>query len=374
MNILIDCSRLIVGGGLQVGLAILANAVRETRHAWFATFSTRIAAQCSSDIKRMLSGFKNIPCSTWPLIQFIEPHLLSHYERHIQPDVTFTVFGPTLWKAHSPQLVGFAYPHLLYPEVDVHHSVLWRTRTRWAGMRLHYQKDRLWVVETETVKQRLHSIFMIPQDSIFVVRNSYSPQFMKTFSETESHEKPSDRFTIFVPSAPYPHKNLSIIPEVAQQLKKSTQQPFIFILSIPETCPEWQRIQSKAKELNVGTEIRTEGTVNHHRIASLYKQAQAVFLPTLLECSTAVYPESFISGVPLATSDRDFARELCEDAAIYFDPLSPSSAAQALYTLITDSTVRENLTQRGKQILKKNYPSPDEKWATQLQCIERFEK
>ena len=35
-------------------------------------------------------------------------------------------------------------------------------------------------------------------------------------------------------------------------------------------------------------------------------------------------------GLPILTSDRDFARHICQDAALYFDPLDADSVARSM--------------------------------------------
>ena len=51
-------------------------------------------------------------------------------------------------------------------------------------------------------------------------------------------------------------------------------------------------------------------------------------MPTLLS-HTRYFLEAMYKK-PLLVSDREFAREICGQAAIYFDPLSIDSMAQAV--------------------------------------------
>jgi hypothetical protein len=56
-------------------------------------------------------------------------------------------------------------------------------------------------------------------------------------------------------------------------------------------------------------------------------------------------------GIPILTSDRDFARHLCGDAAIYFDPLDAKSVAKAMATIIEDAMLRRRLVEEGRKTL-----------------------
>jgi glycosyltransferase involved in cell wall biosynthesis len=53
-------------------------------------------------------------------------------------------------------------------------------------------------------------------------------------------------------------------------------------------------------------------------------------LPTLAESYGLVYLEALACGVPILTSDRDFARWMCQNLAQYFDPLDASSIVDAI--------------------------------------------
>ena len=50
-----------------------------------------------------------------------------------------------------------------------------------------------------------------------------------------------------------------------------------------------------------------------------------MILPTLLESFSATYIEAMFHGKTILTSDLDFARDVCGEAAFYFDPLNPQS-------------------------------------------------
>ena len=377
MRALLDCAHLHTGGAIQVGLAILENAARTPSHEWHAVLSGRIAEQAPASLDRSFASVVRLPVRnrSWTKYAQIVRHLPA-LERAIRPEVVFTVFGPAKWRAQAPHLVGFAIPHLLYPETNVH---LWRSgararlaraslalRLRWVRRTLH-NADYL-VVETETVRRRIDELHGFPASRIFVVRNSYSPLFVDALTRAGSGRK--DRpFTVFVPSAYYLHKNLEIVPRVARELTALTRAPFEFLLTLPSGTPEWQAIEADAVRCGVADRVRTLNAVPHRELAQRYRESDAVFLPTLLECSTAVYPESFAAGVPLATSAIDFAKELCVDAAVYFDPLSPADAARALARLMANPELRTQLMENGRRVLRETYPSPERKWEEQLACL-----
>ena len=77
-----------------------------------------------------------------------------------------------------------------------------------------------------------------------------------------------------------------------------------------------------------------------HRIAPMCTaQSDAMLLPTMLECFSASYPEAMVMKKPVLTSDLSFARSICGNAAIYFNPFDPADIADKIIGLVNDKTL-----------------------------------
>lgn len=376
MKVLVDCSRLRTGGGIQVGLGVLANACRSREHQWYVAASRQLADELGGEEKEHYACFATVGerSGLWSRLHNNASEL-ARIEEAVKPDVVFTVFGPTMWRARAPHVIGFALPTLIYPTERAsllkQCAIRQRCRRRMADAyaRIQMRGVRHWIVETSVVRERLHTILGVPRGAVFVVPNAYSPMFAEEVLRPRTRS--GDTFRIIVPSAYYVHKNLECVPRVAYELARLTARPFEFVLTIPGTASAWKEISRVAMAVGMNNRIRTVGNVAHREIAGLYRDADAVFLPTLLECSTAVYPESFMARVPLVTSDRDFARALCGEGAAYVDPYSASDAAASLSRIIDERGYGESLVEAGAAALRLRYPSPEAKWLMQLECLER---
>jgi hypothetical protein len=53
-------------------------------------------------------------------------------------------------------------------------------------------------------------------------------------------------------------------------------------------------------------------------------------------------------GVPILAPDLDFARYVCGEAAVFYDPWDIDSAFTKIMVLRQDSTLRKALAERGK--------------------------
>lgn len=368
MKILIDCSNIRTGGAIQNGVSLLANAVSDTAHQWSAIVSGELAEQIPSEWESGFHAFRRLEKKTKAVDVISHARSASQFEKAIGPDLVYSLFGPVYWNPIAKHVVGFAKPQFLYPEVVRRFQRNTLGVGRWIStLKLAYQKSRFrkadyLIAETETVRKRAIDAIGFSAKSFFVVPNCYSPIFADYVSSFGERADTNDVLRIFVPTSFYPHKNLAVLPRVARILKDIARTPFVFVVTLSEHEANVASIIKEVHTLGVATSFSWIGPVKQSDLAALYMQANVVFLPTLMECSTSVYPECFLSRTPLVTSDKDFARELCGDAALYCDPLDPASCAHALLSVLSDADIREALSKAGEIAFHQGYLSPEGRW------------
>lgn len=370
MKILIDASLISVGGGVQVALSIINNISDDLDFEVICVTNPEIDKQLSQETKSKIKYY--YVESIVPLYEkYNQGKRLSLIEKKHNPDFIFIVFGPSYWKPKNKCLQGFALGKMLYQKelnIGFFEKILNITKAiffKWAKSYL--------VVETELVKTKLSSYLNYPENKIFVIGNSYSPEFNNNIIEKKSEIKPpNDFFTFLVPGSYYPHKNLERLISSLILLKKRCQnhtKKIKFLFTIPKDSGEWMKLYKFAQINEVNDLIDTVGFIENSKFGELYLKSNAVICASLVESSTAVFPESFLAMKPLLVSDRPFAHELCENAALYFDPLNVASIADVIWSLIIDESLQDMLVQNGQYVLLKNYPSAEQKWALQKKLI-----
>ena len=373
MRLLVDCSVLSVGGGLQVGLSLINNIAFDSDFELIIIASHEIDHQISQEVKDKVLSYTCLPkTSGFKKIKLNKK--IKSIEEQYNPDLVFTVFGPSYWRSKQKNLQGFALGKMLYPEVRNTYSsrmTMYKEKlTDLIKKWLLKQNSDYFVVETDVVKQRMHQYLAIPLEQIFVVSNSYSPDFEKVILEhRDKNHKLNKELSIFVPASFYHHKNLLVLPYVAKELLNLGLSNFKINFTIPEHHFGWKEILELSKQLGVDSHMFTLGHVDNKKIAFEYLKSDLVLCASLVESSTAVFPESFIAQRPLAVSDRDFAKKLCEDGAVYFDPFDPKDIASKVHSIMTNAELVEVLVQRAHTVLKKNYVTPAEKWQKQKDLL-----
>jgi glycosyltransferase involved in cell wall biosynthesis len=227
----------------------------------------------------------------------------------------------------------------------------------------YFKRDAIaYVTQTDDVKNRVKQ--KLKTDNVYTVTNTASNYYYdrKTFSDKLPKRK-SGVFRFITISSYYKHKNLEIIPKVLEELQGLGVSNVEFVLTIKDVdfrnyIGEHQNI------INVGP-------VNPQECPSLYTESDALFLPTLAECFSASYPEAMIMNKPIITTNLGFAKSICGQAALYFEPKDAKSATDEIIKLINNETLQKRLIELGKQQLN-NFDSPKQRAEKYLNICQKY--
>jgi glycosyltransferase involved in cell wall biosynthesis len=106
------------------------------------------------------------------------------------------------------------------------------------------------------------------------------------------------------------------------------------------------------EDLNIASQF-IQYDVNDDTLASLYQNAQLFVFPSLYEGFGIPVLESFACDCPLVCSNTSSLPEIAGEGAYYFDPYSETSIQSAIFKVLNDKTLREQLVLNGRARLKK---------------------
>lgn len=89
------------------------------------------------------------------------------------------------------------------------------------------------------------------------------------------------------------------------------------------------------------------GRLSDEEIAALYKNATALLFPSLYEGFGIPPLEAMYLGCPVLSSNIEPAREVCGDAALYFDPNSSAQMVQSIDLLSENPQLRSEMITKG---------------------------
>lgn len=345
MKIIINTTNLVKGGGIQVALSFLYELQVIGNHKYIVFLSSSIASQL--DLDAFPGNFKFYKFEYSPSKIQTRRVAVRRFDKIVKmekPDVVFTIFGPSYWRPKVPHVMGFALPWLINPESRIFENLNFKEKIKIYIKNIYksYYVVRdadYYVVETPDVKNRLSEYLKIDSRIIDVVPNTFSKVYDNSCIIKRGRNI-NDHFTFVTISANYFHKNLDILNKVIPILRENNVS-CKFILTIPQA-----EFEKKFKIFD--DYIVNLGPVKIAECPAVYSQADALFLPTLLECFSASYPEAMRMNLPILTSDLGFARSICRDAALYFDPQSPSDIVMKIQEIISNFELRKLLVEKGK--------------------------
>ncbi|MBW9276331.1 MULTISPECIES: glycosyltransferase [Bacteroides] len=367
MKLIINASLAYGGGGLQVALSFINECLYIRGNQYYVFASRNVVSQLDKSIFPDNFIFYDIP----PLKFYQYNFYLSQLEKKILPDVVFSIFGPVYWKPSVPHIMGYAIPHYIYKDSPYWDIISIKERLKmkikeFFHMYFLKRDASAFICETDDVQTRLALLF--PEKKCYKVSNTYSSFFEKKVLCRDFIElKDTSKFRFLTVSRYYPHKNLEIIRLIVDKLRENDIKDIQFVLTISPSDYE------KIFGIDYVEEVKNVGPVIASECPSLYNDCDAVFLPSLLECFSANYPEAMIMKKPILTSDLPFARTVCGNAALYFTPLNVMDAVDKILLIYHDDDCVRNLLLFSELKLRE-FPLPCERAHLYLEICEKERK
>lgn len=213
-----------------------------------------------------------------------------------------------------------------------HNILLHQTRTA---------RDRI----AHTFDLRAHAILCPNAVSKFA---TISDQLLIMPEKMQSY---SGRFKMLFVTRYYPHKNLETIVELFRNHRDELGDCAVFLTISNEHGAGAKKLIDSIHHNGLQDHIINVGPLKQEELGAWFHHSNALLMPTLLESFSGTYLESMHFETPILTSDLDFAREICQDAAIYFDPWNTASIRDAIVKLRDNPNQAVQLRKYGKQRL-----------------------
>ncbi|KFI27070.1 group 1 glycosyl transferase [Haematobacter missouriensis] len=331
LRLLINASNLRVGGVVQVGISAIDEISR------LGPEGMEISVLACEGVDRNLS---QIGCDTGAFARYrvrsvpgLSPFDPVLDEEIARADAVFTIFGP-LYARRRPKVsvMGFAQPWIIYPKNDIYRglSPIAKAKSRLKyGVQaaiLRRNADHA-IVEAGHVKEGLVARGLFRTGQVSVVSNCVSdifrqPELWRPVAlPVALRERKGWRIGFL--GRDYPHKNLSILPDVARVLRERHGIVVDFLVTLTEA--EWQ-----ARSPEFRSAVTNVGPLDLAQCPSFYAGLDAAIFPSLLECFSVMPLEAMAMGLRVFASDRPFVRDICGPFARYFDPHAPEEAAACI--------------------------------------------
>lgn len=326
--LLLNASNLHSGGGVQVAVSFL----HELSLLTYCDFSS-IQVCVSNEVNEGLLRLKT-NTTTFGSYEVVNTYGIKAYFSNLNSmignfDVVFTIFGPNYLRVKAKkEIVGFAQLWLLEFDNPISRRMGFFERnalkSKFFIQWLFFLRADHLIVELEHVKRSLVDHRGFDCNKVSVVYNTVSSFYLDSSKWSSiSIKKANEQISLGIVTRDYPHKNLAILPIVAEILANNYKLNVHFYTTLNDV--EWETKDDYFKQY-----VSTVGSLIPNQCPSFYEQVDGVVFPSLLECFSATPLEAMVMSKPLFSSDKGFVKDVCGDYSIYFDPEIPEDIAKKI--------------------------------------------
>jgi glycosyltransferase involved in cell wall biosynthesis len=197
-------------------------------------------------------------------------------------------------------------------------------------------------------------LFGIPPEKVEVVYLGICENFRPLpEGEVEAFRKKRglpERFILFVGTIE-PRKNLTRLIEAFSLLSPLSPLPFPFsplpLVIVGAKGWLYEEVFAKVEELGLEREVIFPGYIPWGELPLWYNAATIFVYPSLYEGFGLPPLEAMACGTPVIASNASSLPEVVGDAGILVSPGDVDGLAEAMKLLLSDETLREDLSRRG---------------------------
>jgi glycosyltransferase involved in cell wall biosynthesis len=202
--------------------------------------------------------------------------------------------------------------------------------------------------QTETAAARFRRTYDFP--NVTVMPNAVSETTLSNGSKTlpsDSTVARDTRFKLLALSRYYTHKNLELIVEAYEKHPDLLGNTVCYLTIDGGHHPKARALLERVAK-TVPDHVINLGPLAQEDLGAYWAAVDALIHPSMLESFSSAYLEAMAFGVPILTSDLDFAREVCGPSAVYFDPTRSGSLGESVARLRDDVDLQIALAAEGR--------------------------
>lgn len=212
------------------------------------------------------------------------------------------------------------------------------------------------LVPSQAIKNDIIRKSKISRDKILV--NHYGIDLLK-FQPNSQWLNSREPLNLFYCTLYTAHKNFYTLFKSLILLKKRDFNNFKLTAPIDWSISGYRQHKTYKKDFALAqhrlikNNLSFLGTVAYEKIQHLYRTTDIFLWPSLVESFGQPLIEAMASGIAIIAADTPINREICDQAALYFQPTNAADLADKIINLSDDNSLRIKLGQRAKERVKK---------------------
>jgi glycosyltransferase involved in cell wall biosynthesis len=205
------------------------------------------------------------------------------------------------------------------------------------------RRSRVIVAVSESTRRDIVESYGISPEKVRVIYPGYDPESYAV-GERRRPDPGEESYLLYVGNL-LPHKNLLRLLDALAILRRRRR---VRLIIRGDGQPAYARaVRERVETLGLGRDVSFQGYAAEGRLRDLYAGAECLVLPSLHEGFGLPVLEAMACGTPVITSGSSSLPEVGGDAALRVDPHDAIALADAMYRVLTEPDLRDDLRERG---------------------------
>ena len=225
----------------------------------------------------------------------------------------------------------------------------------WLARNFDYKRLDSIITVSEAEKNEIVKALKIPAEKISVVYHGLEHERFRVLKDAEAVREELNRkygvgsFILQVANY-FPVKNIPGLIKAFWKVKCHGIRHKLVIVGGKRW--QYQEVLKTIEELDLQNEVVLTGSMAGDDLVKFYNAADLFVLPSLHESFGLPILEAMACGTPVITSNVYSMPEVAGDAAILVDPSDPDAIANAIYKVLANDGLRNEMIKKGLERVK----------------------
>lgn len=203
------------------------------------------------------------------------------------------------------------------------------------------------ITVSQATKEEIVEHLHVSEDKIIVTYEGVGEEInSKLKTQNLKLKFKSQKYFLYVGNA-YPHKNLDRLIEAFGLLVQ--EYPDAHLVLVGKEDYFYKRLKEKVANLKIAKNVIFAGFIPEDELRLYYKNAIATILPSLMEGFGLTGLEAMQNECLVLASAIPSLKEICQDAAVYFDPLEIKDMHATIREVLRNKQKFKSFKEKGKK-------------------------
>lgn len=255
---------------------------------------------------------------------------------------------PFFYRPEKSVIIAYDFPYKHLPSTSLKELIQYKLTGIYH--KISMQRAQSIIAVSKSTKDEIVKLFGIESKKITPIYHG----FKRICLEEEKAVVLPERFFFFAGTIKERKNVLNIVKAYELFRKDGLGQGHKLVIGGKKTGSYYESIVEYIHKHGLADDVVFLDHINDHELSYVYKRAEALIFPSLIEGTGNPILEAMDCGIPVITSNIFGPAELGGNgSAVLIDPYKPEAIKDGMQKIVTDQSFRNNLVKGGYEQVKK---------------------